>query len=286
MTVPCGQCIGCRLARAKDWAVRAMHENHFVNNISAFVTLTYSDENMPLGRTLVPHHHTDFLKRLRYELGGKKITYYMAGEYSDPRPHIDLETGVVTEEGRRPHYHYLIFGEDFWNDRDYHSLTQSGEPQYTSPTLERAWKFGHCPLTEVTFASAAYVARYILKKQTGDSAAEHYTYVDSSGKLWSQEPEFARMSLDPAIGKRWYEKYGQTDVYDSGDFIVIDGRKYPTPRYYDVLLGNEDERALSNIKEKREGDARKRSDQYERRRLHDRHEHAKLKVEKLKRTLE
>ena len=46
VTVPCGQCIGCRLERSKMWAVRCMHESQ-LHDKNCFLTLTYNDENLP-----------------------------------------------------------------------------------------------------------------------------------------------------------------------------------------------------------------------------------------------
>jgi len=37
---------------------------------------------------------------------------------------------------------------------------------------------GHCEIGALTFESAAYVARYIMKKVNGDLAAEHYKRTD------------------------------------------------------------------------------------------------------------
>ena len=41
--LPCGKCIGCRLERSRQWAVRSVHEA-LLHEKNCFVTLTYSDE--------------------------------------------------------------------------------------------------------------------------------------------------------------------------------------------------------------------------------------------------
>ena len=44
--VPCGQCIGCRVSKARQWAVRCKHEAS-LHKENCFVTLTYNPENCP-----------------------------------------------------------------------------------------------------------------------------------------------------------------------------------------------------------------------------------------------
>lgn len=44
--VPCGQCIGCRLERSRQWAIRCVHEAQQYND-NCFITLTYDDDHVP-----------------------------------------------------------------------------------------------------------------------------------------------------------------------------------------------------------------------------------------------
>ena len=94
------------------------------------------------------------------------------------------------------------------------------------------------------------------------------------------------MSLKPGIGAAWFEKYGEQDVYDSGDFIVINGKKYSTPRYYDTLLERLDVEKLSETKadRKQRGEAHASNNTYER--LLVREEVQLKKLDKLKRNYE
>lgn len=225
LDLPCGQCVGCRLERSRQWAVRCMHEasQHQENS---FLTLTYDDQNLPENSSLVKSDFQNFMKRLRKSLGKKKVRYYHCGEYG----------GTQT---RRPHYHALLFGHDFDDRRAF-----SGKPPnqiFTSDSLSRLWPFGFSVIGEVTFESAAYVARYILKKVTGDRAAEHY-----SGRT----PEYTTMSRRPGIGQRWYEKY-KSDVYPH-DRVIVRGVPTRPPRFYDNLLQREDPSTLALLKLKRE----------------------------------
>lgn len=64
VTLACGRCIGCRLEYSRQWAVRCVHEASLYDD-NCFITLTYDNENLPEGGTLVKKHFQDFMKRLR-----------------------------------------------------------------------------------------------------------------------------------------------------------------------------------------------------------------------------
>jgi hypothetical protein len=219
LNLSCGQCIGCRLERSRQWATRCMHEasQHEKN---CFITLTYDDNHLPGGGSLHYPDFQKFLKRFRKAFPGHTIRYYMAGEYG-------------TTFGR-PHFHACIFGFDF-DDKKLWKRTASNSLLYRSKNLEALWPYGYSSVGDVTFESAAYVARYIMKKVTGDEANSHYSYCDlSTGELLSLTPEFNRMSLKPGIGANWLEKY-HTDVYPH-DYIEVRGKLSNPPKYYDKLI--------------------------------------------------
>lgn len=239
--LPCGRCIGCRLERSRQWAARIMLEAQ-AHEKTSFVTLTYSPENLPSPPSLDYSHFQLFMKRLRKRLG--PVRFFMCGEYGDTT--------------RRPHYHVCLFGHDFSDDRRFHNVSPQGHNLYVSPTLADLWSFGHCLIGELTFESAAYVARYVLKKVTGQPAEAHYKHVDADGTVHPLEPEFCRMSLKPGIGALWFDKYG-SDVYPH-DYIVINGVKCKPPRYFDKLLKRSDRDAFVDIQDKREYDAYQRRD--------------------------
>lgn len=195
-----------------------MHEST-MHPFNSFVTLTYNDDNLPPDGSL---HYADFqlfMKRLRSAFGGG-IRFYMCGEYG--------------ENTFRPHFHACLFN-CFFPDRQYLSLLDSGSKIYRSPALEALWPHGFSSIGDVTFESAAYVARYICKKITGPSADAHYSRVDfSTGEIYHVTPEFSRMSLKPGIGATWFAKY-HADVFDR-DYVIVRGAKSKPPRYYDNLL--------------------------------------------------
>ena len=237
--LPCGKCIGCRNDYARSWAVRCVHEAQITDELdgrpSSFLTLTYSNDKLPHGATLVPEHLRDFIKRLRKKVG-HRISYFACGEYGD-------QLG-------RPHYHMLLFGHDFSEDRELWSKSREN-PLYTSNTLNAVWNNGYCVIGDVTFQSAAYTARYTLKKQYGDYAEGYYerhnVLTDEFDPI---HPEFSRTSTKPAIGKRFWDKY--RDCILAEDCVVLlDGQKIKPPRYYDKLHKEYDEDSYNDLKKRR-----------------------------------
>ncbi len=72
--VACGQCIGCRLDKSKEWAIRCVHEAQ-MHEANCFITLTYNAENLPSDGSLVKEHFQKFMKRLR-KTTPQKIRYF------------------------------------------------------------------------------------------------------------------------------------------------------------------------------------------------------------------
>lgn len=228
----CKQCMECRLAKSRHWAMRCMHEMS-LHEQNAFITLTYDDEHYPNRGDLCYRDFQLFMKRLRKVLG-HEVRYYMCGEY-----------GELTG---RPHFHAILFGEMF-DDREHYKTTEQGMRLYTSPLLQRVWQRGFCPIGDVTFESAAYVARYCVQKVTGNLAKYHYARSTDPnfGPVfnWQLTPEFNKMSLKPGIGARWLEKF-KTDVYPH-DYVVINGKKVTPPKYYDKVFKRENEDEFEQI---------------------------------------
>jgi len=201
-----------------------MHEAQ-MHEDNCFITLTFAsfswlDNRHHSGSDLRYEEFQKFMKRLRKRFPDLTIRFYMAGEYG--------------EQFGRPHFHACIFGLNF-PDRDYHGRTPSGAAIYRSKILEQLWPFGFSSVGELTYESAAYVARYVMKKMTGDAADTHYEYVDpSTGDRFWRQPEFNKMSLKPGIGASWFEKY-KASVFPH-DNVIVNGKPVSVPRYYDKLL--------------------------------------------------
>ena len=64
----CGQCIGCRIERSRQWAIRCVHEAQLYE-ANCFITLTYAPEHLPKNGSLVLEHFQKFMKRLRKRVG-------------------------------------------------------------------------------------------------------------------------------------------------------------------------------------------------------------------------
>lgn len=269
MDVACGQCMGCRVDRSQVWAARIVHEAQ-MHDENSFITLTYSDENLPPDGSLVKSHFQKFMKRLRKKFEPRRIRYYQCGEYGD-------QLG-------RPHYHAILFGLDF---EDKQLLgEENGESLYTSPMLTQVWGLGFTTVGAVTFESAAYVARYAMKKVTGHKAEDHYLRCDENGVAYWLEPEYATMSRRPGIGREWYEKY-KSDVFPS-DEVPVPGRGVHkgVPRYYETLLKDEDEITWEDVKRRRKAYREENPDEYQPGRLMDKYKVKKAQISKLRRPVD
>lgn len=229
VSVPCGRCIGCRLERSRQWAVRLMHEAQSHAD-AAFLTLTYDPEHLPAGGGLVKADFVKFMKRLRRTRPPRSVRYFHCGEYGSKK--------------RRPHYHAIVFGVPF-EDRVFFK-EESGNKLYRSPELERLWPFGASLIGAVTFESAAYVARYCVEKMHffGEFVYEHID--PESGEVLPIQPEYVTMSLKPAIGREWFERFkGETYRDDS---VVMRGIEMRPPRFYDRRFELEDPERLAELK--------------------------------------
>lgn len=272
------------------WAARITHECslHDHKHGSCFVTLTYRDayecteeqlaagHHVPSDGSLHPSHLTKFLKRLRKKYGDRRIRYYAVGEYG--------------EQLGRPHYHAILFNVDFSDKVEIRE--EEGIYLYSSEELDSLWPYGFTTVGEANWETAAYCARYVMKKIGGPMADEHYLRFDPelNYEYWLT-PEFARMSLKPGIGADWFKEY-ESDFFPS-DECPVPGRKFyqKMPRYYDELLTRTEEfdshvRAwkLFEAKEKR----RESIDpaEFERWRLWSKYKVKKAQVGQLKRSLQ
>jgi len=170
-------------------------------------------------RSLIKSDFQKFMKRLRKKFKGRKIRYFQCGEYG--------------EQLQRPHFHACLFGFDF-PDKELWSV-RNGVRLYRSKILEQIWtdpetgdSYGFSTIGDVTFESAAYVARYVTKKINGKEAGNHY-----EGKT----PEYITMSRRPGIAADWAKKF-KDDVYPHDFVVVRGGIKCKPPKFYDQIYEN------------------------------------------------
>lgn len=237
VSVPCGRCMECRLAKKREWALRCQHEASLYDE-NCFLTLTYSDEYLPEYGSLRKSDLSGFLKRLRSREADyarkcgrseRKFKFFGCGEYGG--------------DSGRPHYHLLLFGYDF-NDAVHFS--ERGEFKIrTSKLLEDTWSRGLCEIGEVSYDGCAYVAKYVTKR---DPKVEEI--MKNSG-VW--EPEFLLMSRGgrngKGIGYDWWKKYG--DELLTHDSVILKGRECRVPRYYDGLNESTEPEKVKEIKARR-----------------------------------
>lgn len=208
MQVPCGKCLGCQADKALSWALRCYHESSQYNQ-NCFVTLTYDDEHLP------PHLLKDDLQKFIKEVRRThEVRYYACGEYGS--------------KTNRPHYHLLMFGQDFKNG----SEIQIDDELYTAPYLSETWNKGMVCVADFTMATACYVAGYVSKKIGRDD-----------------DDSFHLMSRRPGIGFDWLRRY-YGDILAT-DSVTCDGQEYPVPKAYirwaeenldDILVGVKERR--------------------------------------------
>lgn len=233
---------------------------------NSFITLTYDNDHVPTSYSVDKRPFQLFMKRLRKSLGSQLVRFFACGEYGD--------------EGLRPHYHALIFNHAF-PDRKLHAV-RNGRRYYKSDALNALWPFGQLnEVTDVTYQSAGYVARYTMKKVNGDGADDHY-YRRSpmDGNYYRVAEEFSLGSRRPGIGTSWLQKF-KADYFPS-DFVVVDGRKKKPPRFYLNKL-KEDEQ--QQIKRARKRQSLKHRDNNTKERLAVREVVQRSRLSRLKRSL-
>lgn len=210
------------------------------HDANSFVTLTYNDENLPANKSLEPDHLRKFLDRLRKKKG--PFRYYACGEYGD--------------HTKRAHYHACLFGMQF---ADKIELQKYGDTTlYYSAELEQLWGHGHTSVGDVTFESAAYCARYVLKKRlsVNKQRQSHYYLKEETGELIPVIHPFARMSLATAIGRQWLSK-NHADIYSHDkDFLVMRGKEMKPPKYFDRIYDTINPERMARIKETRKEKAK------------------------------
>lgn len=229
LEIPCGKCIGCRLKYSQEWAVRCLLEAEQYNS-NYFITLTY--ENSP--GSLSKRDLQLFLKRLRkfYKTNYNHscIRYLAAGEYG--------------ETTHRPHYHLILFNLPIPDLDPIAYNSKEGTYLFKSDTISKIWNQGFVSIGELNFKTAAYTARYCMKKVNNN---------DKGALLLGLEPEFIVMSRRPGIAESAYQK-NKNVYYTSDEIIYKNGEKVCSikpPRYFDNFFSDENAELFEKIHQQR-----------------------------------
>jgi hypothetical protein len=168
----CGQCMPCRINKRRLWTHRIVLES-MCHEDSAFVTLTYNNDNLPENGSLSPKDLRNWQKNLRYH-ADKPLRFFSVGEYGD--------------QSARPHYHAAVFGFPSCSSGDVKC------PCVSCATLRASWDKGFVYNGTLTKDSAQYIAGYVTKKMTNKNNPKVQEFLNG------RHPEFARMSNRPGIG--------------------------------------------------------------------------------------
>lgn len=253
LKLPCGQCAGCRLDNSREWADRCTMEGLYHDSEKCwFITLTYDNDHLPGWASgyvsdspypygsLLKDELSNFMKDLResarYHNRGNELRFYGCGEYGT--------------KSLRPHYHLIVYGLDL-SDNDFYKRNRCGDALYNNKWLEGVWQNGFVVIGHFDWRTAAYTARYVMKKRKGKNSKEEYEKLDVT-------PEYTRMSLRPGIAYNYFAANYQRLYYENARIVLpaIDGKANITspPRYFDKCfekLGLDAQDQLAFVKEER-----------------------------------
>ncbi len=260
-TIPCGQCLECRIKASKELAQRALAETT-LHKSNYFITLTYDNEHIghcygeTVSRTtgeygfhpnLVKRDFQLFAKNLRQynaELGNSELVIFYCGEYGP--------------EHGRPHFHAIVYGLELPDLKLFKN--ENGVSYFTSDIVSNAWRDfehegkdarprGFSLVCDVNWSTCAYVARYVTKKMIGNSEND-YQSLCKDFNVEPQQREFHQGPKRPGLGKNWLLE-NMDDVYEH-DKVVLPGGKLLQPcSYFDKLYDIDNHDELLQIKETR-----------------------------------
>lgn len=209
----CRYCLNCLIKKQSQLTFLAQKEQltqYRKGNGCSFVTLTYSDEYLPINDdgyvTLKKSDVQKFLKRMRRNMeyyGCKKdfkIVY--CGEYGDGS-HSTTQTGVSTN---RPHYHLAFLG-----------LSDTEVIKYT----RKLWKFGLCDVGVLTSGGLRYICKYMSKASPSKE-------VKALREAANVENPFICHSI--GLGKQWIIEHIEK-IANDGYTFNLNGKINFFPKY-------------------------------------------------------
>lgn len=193
----CGQCLHCRLNKARVWTLRIMLEQ-YGHSECCFLTLTYDDKHIPLYGDVEKEDLQKFLKKLRRRVEPKKFRFYAVGEYGDI--------------SWRPHYHVVLFG---LGPGDCHSI-------------DKVWTEGLYHIGELNKDSARYITGYVVKKLTREGHYELKGLKPEFMTCSKQKGGIGTAGLKVIIEKLNSSPWPGQEVYKE---LLLGKKKFPLGRY-------------------------------------------------------
>lgn len=193
LRLPCGSCLGCRMAKAREWAIRCQLELSQHDEF-CWTTLTYDDSQLPDFGSLEKSHVSSWLKRLRARHPDKTIRFFACGEYG--------------ETTHRAHYHSVLFG------------------LADDPSIQDTWPHGYVRVDPLTPAAISYVAGYCNKKLGWKHEYQKLVDPETGELLYERQPPFILMSRRPGIGG-----FARKHWRSWRDSAIWHGREVPVPRF-------------------------------------------------------
>ena len=213
--VPCGQCIECREAKAREWQVRLAEEIK-THKYNYFITLTFAPKEL---ENLCNKYRLKECNAVAANAVRHAIERYRKDHKKSLKHWLITELGHEGTE--RIHMHGLLFSD--------HEI-EFGEAREDQLRTWKYWKYGH-----------VYVGQYV-NQQTINYISKYITKIDTDHKGF-----IGQILASPGIGKAFLDRqYSNTYTYrpgSSADFYRLqNGSKVKLPTYYKNKLYNEEER--------------------------------------------
>lgn len=236
--VPCGKCLACRSAKAREWSMRFSHEwTKYNDNNSLFLTLTY--DNKYVKYSVEKRELQLYFKKLRRYFDSKnhlklhglkekpKIVYLACGEYG--------------KLFGRAHYHVIIFGlkNELKGFRKVNKVHQARS--LIDRVLYTKWQKGGIAIGYCANKSIQYCCQYGLKSALG-THLDRKTYFER----YKREKPFLLMSK--GVGKS-YAFLNALSLMENL-YIQFGEAKVSIPRQYMIWLEKAGYRILDRLKEK------------------------------------
>ena len=212
---PCGYCKHCQITKRRQWQCRILLESKLYPE-SIFVTLTYSQENLPEGNELQPDDLKNFIRRYTYNVGPTR--YFACGEYG--------------EKSGRAHYHAILFGRSMLDEKQVIDSRQ----------------LGHSTTAPITPHRAQYVAKYTTKhskllKDLPDGHQKEFARMSRNpgigyGYVRKVADRLKRKGLSIIYSPSDVQKGSRTQITLPGS-IRVDGKLLPLDSYCKRILMSE-----------------------------------------------